>query len=380
VESAVVTYRLDGGDWMDAAMTMGEGDNWAGTIPATGTEGTMVEFFVEAFDDGGDNQDEVLSTLFPADTANKRFGYHTKADGHTIYDIQSNMMPNDQSLYDGSVVTVSGIVTTLDDEAGSDFVIQSESAVYSGIVCNDTSGYAPTYGDEVTVRGRVDEMWVDWEFKYGNNTLIHSIQFVEVNSSGNTIEPMSVTGADLLADPEAYEGTLVSTGEVTVTSLNSYDWSVTDGTGEFLIDDDWCDSESYEAMGALAVDDVLAGHSGVWNYSFGSFKTQIRNMVDLGAVGIGGENQVPLTFSLSQNYPNPFNPSTTIEYSLAEAGNHTLKVFDLRGALVTTLVDHSSSAGKYSLVWDASEYASGLYFLRLDAPNFTQTRKLLLVK
>ena len=90
-------------------------------------------------------------------------------------------------------------------------------------------------------------------------------------------------------------------------------------------------------------------------------------------------------FSLSQNYPNPFNPSTVIQYSIADAGNVTLKIFDLLGREVATLVNEYQQAGTYSVDFNvetrhASSLPSGVYFYTLTAPNFTATKKLMLLR
>ncbi len=81
-----------------------------------------------------------------------------------------------------------------------------------------------------------------------------------------------------------------------------------------------------------------------------------------------------------QNYPNPFNPSTAIEYAVLQTGHVTLKVFNLLGEVVATLVDKSLAAGQYSVRWEASGLASGVYFYRLEAVGFVQTKKLILLR
>ena len=90
--------------------------------------------------------------------------------------------------------------------------------------------------------------------------------------------------------------------------------------------------------------------------------------------------QVPASFSLLQNYPNPFNPSTKIQYSLP--GNHlvTLKVYDLLGREVTTLVNEKQAAGSYQVEFGTDGLASGVYFSRLRAGSFVETKKMLLMK
>ena len=89
----------------------------------------------------------------------------------------------------------------------------------------------------------------------------------------------------------------------------------------------------------------------------------------------------PTEFSLAQNYPNPFNPSTTINFSLAKESNVSLKVFDLLGQEIISLVNNEfMTAGSYSYKFDASTLASGTYIYRLDAGNFVQTKKMTLTK
>jgi len=92
------------------------------------------------------------------------------------------------------------------------------------------------------------------------------------------------------------------------------------------------------------------------------------------------EGDVPLVFSLGQNYPNPFNPSTTIEFSLPHTGFVTLKVYNILGEAVATLVNEELNVGTYTTQWNASGVASGVYFYRLQAGDFVDTKKLLLLK
>ncbi|MFZ1081635.1 MAG: phospholipase D-like domain-containing protein [Candidatus Kryptoniota bacterium] len=104
----------------------------------------------------------------------------------------------------------------------------------------------------------------------------------------------------------------------------------------------------------------------------------------LGVRQIG--NNIPKSFGLSQNYPNPFNPSTVISYQLAAASHVTLKIYDVLGREVATLVDQKQNAGYYSFSFDASKFASGVYFCRIQAQNqdgsgkFTSVKKLLYMK
>ncbi len=88
----------------------------------------------------------------------------------------------------------------------------------------------------------------------------------------------------------------------------------------------------------------------------------------------------PDKFELSQNYPNPFNPSTTIKYSVANAGFVTMKLYNIVGEEVATLINEEESAGYYQIKFNASNLASGIYFYTLTAGNFRETKKLVLLK
>ena len=98
------------------------------------------------------------------------------------------------------------------------------------------------------------------------------------------------------------------------------------------------------------------------------------------AFGSKVEPATPGQFALTQNYPNPFNPTTEISFSLPQAGQATLEIYNVMGQRVATLVDEYLEAGQYSRVWDASDNASGIYFYRLSAEGRTDTKKMLLLK
>ena len=89
---------------------------------------------------------------------------------------------------------------------------------------------------------------------------------------------------------------------------------------------------------------------------------------------------IPAAFSLSQNYPNPFNPVTTIRYTLEKSSDISLKVYSISGKLVETLYSGSKPAGEYSITWNASDLASGVYFYKLISGTNVLTRKMILIK
>ena len=110
--------------------------------------------------------------------------------------------------------------------------------------------------------------------------------------------------------------------------------------------------------------------NGVWQRPLAEIVTAIK--IDKG--------NMPEEFSLYQNYPNPFNPATTIIYQIPKSSLVTLKVYDVLGKAVKTLVNEYQIKGKYSINFDASSLASGVYFYRLSSGSFAETKKLILLK
>lgn len=96
---------------------------------------------------------------------------------------------------------------------------------------------------------------------------------------------------------------------------------------------------------------------------------------------ISNSNEIIKQFTLFQNYPNPFNPTTTIKYSLSKPLNVLLKIYNIVGQEIKTLVDKRQNSGCHSVIWNAEELPSGIYYYQLIAgDNFTQTKKLILIK
>lgn len=97
-------------------------------------------------------------------------------------------------------------------------------------------------------------------------------------------------------------------------------------------------------------------------------------------VNDGDNSGLPQEFALAQNYPNPFNPITSIEFSLPQAGHVELKVFNVLGQTVSTLVDGFETAGVHRVEFDAGSLPSGIYFYRISHSEGAQTKKMVLVK
>ena len=114
--------------------------------------------------------------------------------------------------------------------------------------------------------------------------------------------------------------------------------------------------------------------------SYDSSRANFTSLVCSSPVGIDPVNPVPKLFSLAQNYPNPFNPVTSIRFSIPKTGFVKLTIYDLTGRVTASIVNGELSAGIYNFDIDASNFASGIYFYRLESHEFSQTKKMVLVK
>jgi len=122
-----------------------------------------------------------------------------------------------------------------------------------------------------------------------------------------------------------------------------------------------------------------------WLFSLNSIRIQVAS-----STGIENINSIPTEFALEQNYPNPFNPTTTIKYSipaiqtplLGGVGNGfvTLKIYDILGREIATLVNKEQKPGNYEVQFDATQLTSGVYFYKISIGNFISIKKMILMK
>ncbi len=123
------------------------------------------------------------------------------------------------------------------------------------------------------------------------------------------------------------------------------------------------------AIGLMSTNDHTS-LAGFWYTTF-ERATSIEQIEDEG---------LPRGFRLDQNYPNPFNPMTTLQFAIPQRAHVTLRVFDLLGREVSTLVDKALGPGAYKVVFDAEDLPSGVYLYRLTAGAFTETKAMTLLK
>jgi hypothetical protein len=117
-------------------------------------------------------------------------------------------------------------------------------------------------------------------------------------------------------------------------------------------------------------DKIYAATVGLGMYQMENTATSIARQPD----------HMPTQIQLLENYPNPFNPQTTIPYTIRESGPVRVTIYNVTGQKVTDLVNQVQAAGSYQAVFDATRFSSGVYIYRLQTKNFTQSRKMLLIK
>ncbi len=130
----------------------------------------------------------------------------------------------------------------------------------------------------------------------------------------------------------------------------------------------------------IGTNNSLYGVSKIGNrwIAVGDYGTILKS--SFGEVGVRDKNEIPTVFSLQQNYPNPFNPGTKIIYSIPQTSFVTLKIYDILGNEVATLVNEEKALGNYEVEFNASKLSAGVYFYKLQAGKFVQTKKMMLLK
>jgi hypothetical protein len=245
-----------------------------------------------------------------------------------------------------------------------------------------SSGSAPAYqGDYDAIAGNPISSMVCWtDFRnsnYGAYTgyfpdyaMRVSSNNLNINGNGNTTIYTSVPAVKLYTNSVKFSATVTPTpaaGSVYVQfigrdSITSFPDSIQTRIG----------ATSGTTIGTYTVTILAQGPNGTPRH--------VRTVtVNVGATGVSN-NETPVKFELSQNYPNPFNPTTKIQYSVAKQTNVRLVVFDALGKQVSEMIKNDVPAGSYNVDFNGSRLTSGIYFYRIITNEFTDTKKMMLVK
>jgi predicted extracellular nuclease len=324
----------------------------------------------------------------------------------TIHDIQYTPYKNGRSPYVGAIDSTSGIVTAdtaslllspLTTGGTNAWYIQSSNQPFSGLwVTGPDSLLEPiANGDSVVVAGEVTEAFDVTQLELVTSVRIvsrHNPLPLPVKLLTSRFGP-GVSNGNLGAEP--YEGMLVEFDTLTVQNINPIfvdptEFEVQNSSAPILVRRDGRNTYSNVVADTSSKDTILrTGNKigkliGIIYYNNNNYMVVPRTNADYSGVvtTLVADNQLvlPARYALDQNYPNPFNPSTTIRYSVPAAGRVSLKVYNILGQEVATLVNTQKSAGTYNVTFDASKLSTGVYFYRIISGSFAQVKKMLLLK
>ena len=393
VSEAHVHYSINGGDYISVAMSSSDGETFSGVISVS--DGDEVYYYISATDDGVD-QSEPKTSIYPYDIEYEQLGFHV-TDMLSVGKIQYTPWPSGNTLYQGCDVTISGVVTADTAQYNSPYgayALKDYDGQWGGLVFNTNQIEMISRGDNITISGLVTDFALGDEFGYkldGNTRIINSS--VSINSSGEDPSQYELVSSEDLhqtADEvESYEGVLVQLNNVTISSIGQYDWSITDASGfEALIDDDMSNMSADILMDSFVEGQELDFVRGIFNFSYGTYKIQVRDLNDVGTtLGINDDVNVnPYEYALHNNFPNPFNPETQIRFSIGNSELVKLVVYDMMGRQIRTLIaGESFNSGFHAINWNGlndngEKVPSGMYVYRIKAGDFIDFKKMLLVK
>ena len=398
-EAAVYYKNASSTEYTKVVMTNTEGTTYQGVIPAQAA-GSFISYYVMATDNQGQ------STTAPPVIEDQNYCYPVTDGTLSIWDVQYNPWKIADTPFEGLKVEITGIATT-DTTANNKYeayAIQDQAAAWSGVFAFGIDA-ALNRGDEVTVYGTATDYNPDWGFKWDNNTVILVDSF-KVLSSGNSVNPVGVTTGELSNEnhaAEPWEGVLVEIRNATLTSVNRYDVTFDDGSGECLVDGDFMLARDQDPNTTFYInstdgylvafgDTVHIGEKvdmirGVLTFSFGSHKIEVRDANDFGTVTGMDENfhARPLAYKLEQNFPNPFNPETRLYFEIPETQSVKIVIYNILGQKVRTLLHEQFSAGHHVVNWDGRDdrgrvVPSGVYIYRMKAGDFIAAKKMMMMK
>lgn len=434
VASANLYWSIDGGTTWSAAVPMtGTEPNFSADIPAQ-VAGTTVEYYLDATDKDGQTMVSSTKSFYVfAPSGVKTLVVLNGYDSGTGYpqdylfgeEIQTAVSSFDHDTWFYGALPTTGLLDNYDNVfeicngAPADY---NDDAIKPWLAGSGTRNYYLEGQEWLGLRyGYADKTFAAGSFEFdvlGINQSYNDVSYVTATSSGHLIPSklMPQTGT-AFGQPQL---DLFATYTPAPDSIQ-YNPAYEGNTG----DQNWIDGYNVEAdvvadvmtetRGIAGVADVrnlncashrtLTGgnkifYASYWTYAVDTYRNYLNPKYNW--LGVANEssayqallwfgipiltdveqvgNNIPKEFSISQNYPNPFNPSTTINFSLPKASNVVIKVFDVLGREVATLLNGEKAAGNYEVNFDASKLSSGLYVYTINAGSFTSTKKMMLMK
>ncbi len=237
-----------------------------------------------------------------------------------------------------------------------------------------------TGGFSYCIGGGGHASWLSSDF--GNTWQLAYIPagiFAEFFSNGNIIADANFVSTDTCNSWTQIDSINCNVG-VSVSNGSSEYLLVGTGDSGIILYSDECDKIGAinEGLTNLNIQSLAADNNG-YIYAGtenGLWRRPLSEITSFEEVSVS----IPSHYILYQNYPNPFNPSTKIQYSIPQPSNVGIKVFDILGSEIKTLVSEEKPVGTYEIIWDAENLPSGVYFYQLKAEEFIQTKKMILIK
>ena len=385
INRAKLYYSEDNGasyDSLDMVNTMG--DDWEADISTV--TGPEIDYHIEVTDDTGFNG------RAPS------LGDFDLYRGLTqISTIQSTTVDGDSSSFTGSPRNVAGVVTQAPGVVADNiFTIQNTGdpafAAIQVFAGGSVLGQI-SRGDSVAVSGDVEEFFRKTQIDLHFTDAYTNYGFSQIVAAVDTLDSTDLPRNSILSEP--WESVLVQLDNSVVTNENA-------GFGQYYVDntaprngEEALVDDEARLSGKLTYEPSLGDSitvRGILDFAFDDYKIQPRDDADIlpynpaDAVGVSVAAGAPLAFSLHQNTPNPFTGrNTQIAFSLPNRGLATLRVFDVQGRLVRTLVSGPVEAGRHVVDWNGRnesdrEVSTGVYFYRLQAEGQEATRKMILLR
>ena len=228
--------------------------------------------------------------------------------------------------------------------------------------------FASLWGDAVNFVKSAFEIYRNYDGKnsaYGNLNVPATTSDIPNSSVYSSLSTVDSTKLHIIVINKNYDNTI--NGQFTVNSITDYKSGVIYGMTA-------ASSDIRKVAGINTIS------SNKLTYSIPPLSIYHFILSSQPASGIKERDELPTAFALAQNYPNPFNPATAISFSLAKPGLVTLKIYDMRGAEIQTLVNREMSAGAHSVTFNAGTLASGVYFYKLISGEQMLARKMILTK
>ena len=198
-----------------------------------------------------------------------------------------------------------------------------------------------------------------WTKRYGGNGIDNGEYFTETPDGGYLIvgstESFGAGGSDVWL--------------VKIDSIGNTEWTKTIGGPE----------DDYGKYVQVTSDSGYIVTGGTKSYGLGNGDVWVIKLTH-NPVSVDNTTEIVYQYELNQNFPNPFNPATKIRYTLPQTSNVVIKVFDILGNEIETLVNEEKQTGTYEITWYAEGLPSGVYFYRLQSGDFVETKKMILIK